>query len=246
MVFVPFNSRKLLRGRTSAFGLLNRPLSNVRKDIANLLGEIRSEREKANRSPLRGIPLNKLRNKFFNALCIDVATQPLEVVSKTTISDGDKRPLRKLREVIRNPVWEVAPYDAFYRSKKVCSLATDVALFGSKANISHCLERLSIHIWTMPRRHFLGLIRKIRSIVFQTRKLVSPGKAPEALEGFEALTRKPSSTRDHRYARYRKCRHIDGFSRLRVSMDIDLVTMSLQCIKCTFQRMLKSGLLLKD
>jgi len=173
-----------------------------------------------------------------NTMCVQVISAPVEIISPETKIEPKR--LRKQSEIAINPVWKCHPPGAFYKAKRLSSLITDVVSYGSRGSgVARDLLRLSIYIWNMPIRHFDGLVRRIRTRVRKPFKGSGPEKDPEALKRFEALIRNPrlaSKPREKRYARYRKCRHIDGFSQMRVSRKLDLVIRSLQCTKCTFLR----------
>jgi hypothetical protein len=178
-----------------------------------------------------------------DALCIQVISAPVEIIGRET--KLDKRPLRKQSEIAINPVWKVAPAGAFYKSKRLSSLMTDLVIHGTVgSNVTKDLLRLAIHVWRMPKRHFDGLCRRIRVRMIRYQNLNKPRERPEALKRFEALISNPPRKRGvKRYARYRKCRHIDGFSARRVSRKLDLVIESHQCMQCTFLRVQNLGLL---
>jgi len=211
----------------------------LKNSIDNLLTEVRQRRLRLESNNLGSFPMKKLRNTLISSMCIDVACQPAQVDSLESFPMRNEK-LRRDYEVKLNPIWDVAPKGAFYKSRKICSLITDVIrCYNGTNNISHDLVRLSINIWNMSKGHFDGLCRRIRRKLRKT-ILVFPRKSPEALKGFEALIRNPyHEVRVYRYSRYWKCRHIAGFSTLRVSRKLELVLESLRCTKCTAKRVFR-------
>jgi hypothetical protein len=222
--------------RMSAFGLLNRPKGVLRDSIKSSLEEVKHHWCRAERSALWVVPIKKLRSKLINAMSIDVATQPAQVDKKLEYTNKKGEKISKTTVVV-NPMWVLAPKGAFYKSRRVCSLVTDIVMFGGNSKISHDLERLAIQIWHMSIRHFDGLVRRIRAKMARSANADKIRKSPETLKRFEALIRNPSVTRSRKwFSRNRTCSHKRRYAAMRLSMKVEIVTESHMCKKCTKSR----------
>lgn len=174
-------NRHFMSGRDSAFGVPMCPPAQIRKDLRNVFTRCAAELRLLARPTTREFPLKKLRSNLAHALQCDVIFQP---VLKTSSYRG------KAKNISPNPVWDSAPCGAFYKAKRLCSLLQPLVTHGFRANIEHELERLAINIWRMPKRHFDGLLRRIRS------KIVLASKSPEAVQGFVTLSTNPILSKD--------------------------------------------------
>jgi len=241
MVFAPKGAFQV-RSRTSAFGLYNKPKKILTTAVRNALGGIKHERCLADKSATRVLPVKRLRNNLIDAMSLNVATQPVMVVSKEeSFVHGVKHTKRVLKP---NPIWAVAPQGAYYKSKKICSLVTDIVTISSTTTkISRDLERLSIHIWNMSKRHFDGIVRRIRARVGITAESVKFRKSPEAVKGFGTLITNPRLTDvvKYRFSRNRICPHKRGCTAMRLSNKLDLAILSHKCRKCTDLACAKDG-----
>jgi len=222
-------------GRTSAFGLINRPKTELTSGLISAVRRIRHERCQADRSATRVLPVKRLRNDLIKAMFIDVATQPVAAVVRHEKPNTLRRGKHAHQTVVWNPIWDVAPQGAFYKSRKVCSLVTDLVTVSYSADVTHLLERLAINIWRMSKRHFNGLLRTIRAKMAKSTVVVDDfRKSPEALKRIEALIRNPyRKVRGKRFSRNRICRHDAECAAMRLSFKKELVRESLKCTKCT-------------
>lgn len=222
---------------------MTRPKPEVEKNLRNLQAEIRHQRHAVNNTPtIRNFPEKKLRNSLQEALCLPVISQSVEKMEPKKVRDNldVQRRLRKSRDVTLNPVWQVAPQGAFYKSRRVSTLITDVVRYGGFANVTKDLLRLSIHIWNMPKRHFDGLLRRIRVRLYKTAYAVISQRKPESLVRIGALTNNPRrQPREYGCNRHPKCRHIDGYAAMQLSTKVDLVLETRRCTKCTIRRVSK-------
>lgn len=158
------------------------PASHIRKNVASVFQQC-AVRRRLLAKPATGnidFPLKRLRSNLAHALLLDVAFQP--VLAKSPNFKG------KAKKLFANPVWDHAPDGAFYKAKRLCSLLQPLVTHGYNAKVEHELERLAINIWRMSKRHFDGLLRRIRS------KIVLSSKSPEAVQGFVALSTNPILT----------------------------------------------------
>jgi hypothetical protein len=173
------------------------------------------------RDRLRSI--KRSRNNLIHAMSLDVATQPL-------VAKGTKYPES-------TPVWKVAPRGAYYKAKRYCSLVTDVTMFLSRnrTKVSKTLTRMSLYIWSLSKKEFDGMCRRVRSLLTYPAKLDCPNKSPEASERFGPLTENPSRKGSvQRLTRRRPCHHKSGgYTAARFSHKVGLVIESLWCTKCT-------------
>lgn len=200
------NARSI-HGRTTAFGLPKANKEVLTENISRVLQQ--HNVACAMRSPQR---LKSLRSKLINAMSCDVVYQP----SAGLYDKVDKT------KFCLNPVWVVAPKGAFYKAKKLCSLATDVVLFGFNPKIVPLLVRLSTYMWEMSKRHFSGLCRKIRAVMARS-DLVRTASSPEATVRLSALTVNPGFTRELWSSRDQEnFREIGKESRLRASTCVEL------------------------
>jgi len=234
-------------GRTSAFGLINKPTYELTKQLRNVFSDIRHHRCLADNSATRVYPVKRLRNNLISAMHVDVATQPVAAVVRHKEPNTLRRGKHAKQTIVWNPIWDVAPKGAFYKSRKVCSLITDIVMNGSKANIAHLVGRLAINIWRMSKRHFNGLVKSIRARIAQSVESDKIRKSPEALKRIEALIKNPypQQVRGKRFSRNRICQHKAEFAALRLSTQVESVRESLKCTKCTVPAWLTNGLLHK-
>jgi hypothetical protein len=223
-------------GRTTAFGEINIPIGVLKKNISHTIGMIRHEQCLSARSATRIYPLQKIRSSLIKALCLDVVMQPVAAVQRHTKPNTLRDGKHAKQTVVWNPLWDIAPKGAYYKSKKICSLVTHIASRVPPRKIAHLLERLSICIWKVSRRHFDGLLRSIKAIIATSAESeeICFRKSPETLKRFESLIRNPyRKVRGKRFSRNRICRHDDDMAAMRVSTKVDLVRASLACTKCT-------------
>jgi hypothetical protein len=219
--------------RTSAFGLLNRPKPSLKRDVSDLLAEVRHHRCNADKSATGFIPVKRLRNRVIKALSLETACQPAQAMVEYKSTRNGIETVKIKPEI--HPVWKVAPQGAFYKARRVCSLVTEVALFGVNPRIAHDLERLAINIWRMSKRHFDGLCRRIRVRMTQSVASDKIRKSPETVKRFEALMTNPfQQWKDgYRCSRHRICSHKRRYAAMRLSTKVEIVTESHKCKKCT-------------
>jgi len=218
--------------RTSAFGLLDKPLESLVRGIDKSLKEIRHEQCLAAGAALKGYPLKRLRNSLFTAMSLDTALQPIAAIDRKY--NPDKKAMKNT--VIPNPIWEKAPSGAYLKARKVCNLVTQICLFYTgKTSLLHDLERLAINIWRMSKRHFMGLLKSIRAKLAQGTNCALKRKSPEARE-LGKLTRNPLSEQQrvflHTRCKTSQFKHT-GCASKRLSTKVDLAISSLWCTKCT-------------
>lgn len=172
-------------GRTTTFGLLDRPMRMLGEDIRNALKECKRQKRLWQTPRTRSYPLKKLRSNLAHVMSCDVIYQPLTGHYRSVKTEPKK--------FGNNPVWDKAPAGAYYKARRLCPLLQPIVTHGYDANICHDLTRLSINIWRMPKKHFDGLLRRIRSKIASSnnkRKKLQT-KSPEAVEGFVTLTTNP-------------------------------------------------------
>jgi hypothetical protein len=203
--------------------------------VGKVLADIRHERCQAERSASRVFPVKRLRNNLIDAMYLNVATQPVAAVKRHSVPNTLREGKHAKQTVVWNPVWDNAPRGALFKAKRFCSLVTAIVLnyTGLEQNILPLLKRLSIVIWNMSKRHFLGLCRSIRARMAHDplRGLILV-KRPEALVRTRALTRNPAQCRENRNF-VRKGQHNAGCAAMRLSTKVELVRYSLRCTKCT-------------
>jgi hypothetical protein len=206
-------NREKFSGRTSAFGLPMRPLSDIKSDINRCLASASRQREKLARPTTGVYNLKRLRSNLAHAMLVDVIFQPVLVKPKKASKS----------KLIDNPIWDLAPKGAYYKAKRLCSLLQPIVTHGSKAPIGQDLVRLAINIWRMSKRHFDGLIRQIRS------KIVKSASRPEALVRIGALTNNPVlSDRVFWYTRYQQ-KHPKGVDAAKLlSTNVEIVRRTLR------------------
>jgi hypothetical protein len=224
--------------RVTAFGLYNKPKALLRESVRDLLAEVRHHRCNAELSATRRLPVKRLRNRLINAMSIHVACQPAQVedVYTKTHRDGSKSQVKTVKV---NPIWVLAPRGAFYKAKRVCSLVTDIVMYGGNSVIAHDIERLAINIWRMSKGHFDGLCRRIRSKLAKSVETDNFRKSPETVKRFEALITNPLKKAfkdEYRFSRNRICPHKKGYAAMRLSTKVENVTESHTCRKCTKAR----------
>jgi len=215
--------------------MLSIPTESLVSGIREVLADIRHQQCLAEQSAERVYPLKRLRNNLINAMCLNIATQPVGAVhrfSEPKILREGGRPVKQV--VIPNPVWKEAPRGAFLKSRRFCSLVTDICLgkVGSK-QLLQLLKRLSINIWNVPKRHFFGLCRSIRAVIRSTPERVLYLKKSEALVRMRTRTKRPVLMYREFRDSTRLCRHYAECAAMRLSYKVGLVTESLRCTKCT-------------
>lgn len=151
---------------------------------------------------------------------LEVATQPAAV----------KQPGKQSLQI--NPIWVVGPRTSFEKSRKVCSLITDICDTNGRSPITRLLTRLSINIWKMSMRHFNGILRAIRARMARSLSEQESQK-PETLERLYRLPEIRLKRRENRMRHIRKCHPCgDGCTSMRLSTKVDLVLIALNCTKC--------------
>lgn len=177
-----------------AFGLLNRPLAQVGEDLRKAFDKARAEALNLAQPRTKGFPLDRLRRRFADTLGWSVVFQPKAVKVKTDLENVPKwEP---------SPVWRAAPRGAVWRSYRISSLLTTIAVSGWKANCTHDLVRLAINTWHMPKRHFCGIIRRILARVEPLSRLRL--KSPDPVLRLAALSTNPMLThRVYQFANWR-------------------------------------------
>jgi len=213
--------------------MLSIPVSSLVKRIDEVLTDIKHERCLAERSAYRVFPVKRLRNSLISAMSLDVATQPTGAVIRHKVPNTLNEGKHAKQTVVWNPIWDVAPNGAFLKARKFCSLVTTVVLnYNGSTKVLQKLKRLSIVIWSMSKRHFLGLCRSIRAeLAHNPVKGLCLEKSPEARSRTRALNRNPAKNRENRNF-VRKGQHNAGCAALRLSMKMEKVRLSLRCTKC--------------
>jgi hypothetical protein len=214
--------------------MVNMPKPLFRERMRRCFAEIKHERCLSQRAAARGFPLRRLRNNLIKASCLEVITQPAGCkVGSYTDLRGVETP-QWIKKVIRNPIWDRAPDGAFYKSRKICGLVTEMVTRELSSRTVHLFERLVINIWRISKFNFDALVRAIRAEMAHSTELEYFQKtSPEALERSEALTSNPlpKKSRKRRTPR-RHCRHDPDNLAMRVSKNFELVIRSLYCTKC--------------
>lgn len=206
----------------SAFGLLAKSPTQLKTELKSVFAHARLLASRTNNGSIGSKNQKRLRSRFAHALAMDVIYQPVGI-SRETEKDHSRK------EWQANPIWDLAPKGAFYKSKRTCSLLNDIAAYGHKAHILHDMERLSMYVWTMSKRSFDGLCRRIRSKIYKVvrpKPALSAGETsrPEATEGLGTLTVNPPYGRVELHNR---CRSMGLRSRsakaIWLSTDVDVV-----------------------
>jgi hypothetical protein len=205
-VFVPQS-----RGREGgAFGVFNRPISELRSDLCNAAELCRRE------AAWRTAPLatksrfQRLRHLYAHILQLDVIFQPIKGWFPVREKDGSihhKTCPVKLGKQLRcscaskktlcfqwadNPVWGRAPPGALKKARALCTVLNAVVLHGHLCNLVHDLERIAKMIWHMPMKAFRGLCRRIvAKIATSVKSRQTEVGRPEPSAGFGALTENP-------------------------------------------------------
>jgi hypothetical protein len=158
--------------RLGAFGELNCSLSKIKHDLEGLFAEARREALRWSEPTTRKFPLDRLRRRLAQVLCLDVLYAPKFMVSEFQ-RPGRPNPTKKWE---LSPVWRTAPSCAFRRAISVSSLLGLVVTHGWKSpnKLLHDLQRLSAHIWTMTAKSFAGLRRRIISVVLISDRKTRP------------------------------------------------------------------------
>jgi len=219
-------------GRTTAFGLFDRPKRDLVRDLNKALQQCTLEKRKVSNTPYRKFPIKRLRSNLLHAMSCDVVFQPV-----AGLFDKEKK-----SRFCSNPVWDVAPNGAYYKAKRLCSLSHGIVMNGSNANIVQDLVRLSINIWTMPKRHFDGLCRRIKAKIACYIGSNTPVKSPEATERLSALTVNPDSVGERWFARNHDKRHLGVDAGLRLSKKLECAQ---EALWLSHKRALRNSLLRK-
>jgi hypothetical protein len=207
------------------------------RDIQKALGAIAHERVLARQSVTRVLPLKRLRNNLCSAMGVPVVMQPVAAVQKHSQPNALREGKHAKQTVVWNPVWDMAPLGAYYKAKKLSSLFTDLALYYTRSSrVAHLLERLSIYVWKMSKRHFNGILRAIRATMWRAfEKAYCPVKSPEALALVRQLTKNPLYKRVDRWNSHRICRNNSGSClSMRQSYKLGVVRAAYRCTKCTY------------
>jgi hypothetical protein len=170
-----------------AFGDLLKSPTQLRNELEACFKHARLVASRTNDRSIGSKNRKRLRSRIAHAMALDVVYQPVGWVRKDGKGQGTWS---------RNPIWDLAPKGAYYKSKRFCSLLNDLAVYGRFARLSHDLMRLSMYIWTMSQSSFDGLCRRIRSKIFRavrssSTSVVEDNLRPESTEGLGPLTVNP-------------------------------------------------------
>lgn len=187
MVFVTNpNSR-----RTSAFGELNIPQQQLRKELLRALTKAQElSKLKCSKN------IDKLRSKFAEIMGLNVCFAPRVIKGVENPTWKNSRLPSRTNWTI-SPVWKCAPKCAYVKANRFCSLLHSVVRFGFKANIVRLLERIAKCIWRMSLRDFSGVCRKIRAKIAHA-GVTSQGSSPDPLLRPKALSNNPVQHGDKR------------------------------------------------
>jgi len=143
--------------RTSAWGLLGRPESEVGENLRSFLKETKLKSLSLASPTSKGkFPLDRLRRRLAHILCMDVVFSPrLKEEYINSYWPNSRLPTRK--SWVKTDVFKCAPPGALQKCNRICSLLSTIVTDGWKANIVHLLVRLSINIWRMSLRDFYGV-----------------------------------------------------------------------------------------
>jgi len=195
----------------SAFGVFNRPIPELRSELAKLREQCRQEAFRLTRPFSGKTHIDRLRHLYAHALQLDVTFQPIKGwfpirdENGTTHSSSCQRDRTHRCSCYRkkifasgwrdNPVWGIAPNRALEKARAFCSLLNVVVSHGYQCDISRLLERLAINIWQMSIKDFRGLCRKITAKIAEAVRVNGPlfRKSPEPAERFSALTANPAN-----------------------------------------------------
>jgi len=196
-----------------AFGLFDRPIGQLRADLHSLRERCKNAASLNNRPNRVKYPLDRLRHLYAHVMQLDVIFQPLKrwIPVRDELGRmhgkwceqkfGRKRcSCTKLQcrafRYTDNPVWGKAPDGALWKARKLSSLLNTVVTHGYLCDISRELERLSIVMWTMSKRHFTGLLRRISAKIAESmRSIHRSGVKSEPDVHFAMLTSNPTSLR---------------------------------------------------
>lgn len=189
--------------RLGAFGVLNRPIQSISGEIDGALLRAHTGLRRDGYKPM-----DRLRRRIATAMSCDVVFYPKgNWVYENTRYPNSRVPVRRVWKV--TPVWLTAPKVAVYKANRLASLLNGIALFGYKANIVHDLVRMAINIWSMSRRDFDGLCRRITSrLVNASREEAKSRKSPDPLMPFVRLMSNPVhfTNRENWFTRNQKVR----------------------------------------
>lgn len=159
-----------------------------------------------------------------DALSIQSITQPVVVKEKAP-------PKGRRQRLVDNPFWDTAPRGAYYKARRLSAFLNFLVTRHHTGNIARLLERLSNYVWIVPKGHFDGFIRTIKSHV--ARALVwapSSSKSPEALVRIGPLTKNPASRRVVSTHPGGVCRADGTCAEMRGSSCLELVRRALKCM----------------
>jgi len=232
MVFVP-NARGR-GGRTSAFGQLRKPLTQLRKELNDFFRSHRVKRHNSTQSKFGVLSSDSLRSRLTHILELDVVYQPAGKYVRGNPGASEK--WKRKPHTVMNPIWDCAPKGAYYKTKRFCSLTRLVCQgYVYSPKLVRDLERLSINMWSMSKGHYDGLIRRIRAEVARLLR-----ESPVAPEPLGRLTGNPlTREREIWCTLHRHCQHKVGYTAMRLSTRVDLVTQSLLCTRCAIRRLTK-------
>jgi len=213
-------------GRTSAFGQLNKPLATLRLELRNFFAEVRVKQRISSQTKFGVFPIDSLRGRLTHILELDVCYQkPGNLIRG---KPGSPNKWERKSHVVKNPIWDVAPRGAYYKAKRFCSLTRMLAsdcLYSPQ--LARDLERLSIVIWKVSKRHFDALLRRIRA---EKARLLK--ESPEAPKHGMLIGNPLRKEREQRCTQHRACQHKAGFTAMRLSTCVDVVLQALKCTKC--------------
>jgi hypothetical protein len=203
--------------------------------VRDFLAEVRHQRCLADKSATRVYPAKKLRESFIKITSLEVITQPVGCKVRNYTDKCGLKPPKYCGKTVNNPIWDRAPRGAYYKAKRLGTLANDIAYVGGNSKLAHLIERLAINVWQLSRKDFDGLCRSIRArIAHSVASEKSFRKSPEVLKRMGPLISKP------RPSRVRKCdtqsQYVQGClncAYLRLSRKLEVRRIALECTKCT-------------
>lgn len=186
--------------RESAFGRLNVSTTQVTKDLNSAFCKARTFVLKE-ASPNTGkFPLDRLRRQVAHAMRLDVIYTP----RVCRVFDNTKWPNSRLPTHIRwekSPLWKTATKLHLFKSNRLCSLLHLIVTAGWRiqSRLVPLLVRMSTYMWTLSKRDFCGMSRKVISLICK-RPFNGCGSSPDPLELFGELSNNPILTgREYRY-----------------------------------------------
>jgi len=190
--------------RNGAFG----PICN--RSLQSISGEIDGALKRAQSGLCRNSgqsSIDRHRSRIATAMSCDVVFYPKgSWVYENTRYPNSRVPVRRVWKT--TPVWLTAPRVAVYKANRLASLLHGIAKFGAKANIVHDLARMTINIWSMSRRDFDGLCRRITSRLVKASKEAYSESSPDPFVPFVRLTNNPVhfENRENWFTRNQKVR----------------------------------------